>query len=148
MLRPSRKLIHAIEAVVDIAYHGGTGPVRSSEISERQGIPRRYLEQVLQQLVHDGILSGHRGPRGGYNLARERRRISVGELVRVVQRLDGADPAEGDGSALACKVVRPALEESLREAMERLDRLTIQDLCDRAGREGISRAASVPDFTI
>ena len=148
MLRPSRKLIHAIEAVVDIAYHGGSGPVRSSEISERQGIPRRYLEQVLQQLVHDGILSGHRGPRGGYNLTRERRRISVGEIVRVVQRLDNADSGDDDSSALAGKVVRPALDETLKEAMERLDSLTVQDLCDRAGREGISRAASVPDFTI
>ncbi|MCG8359473.1 MAG: Rrf2 family transcriptional regulator, partial [Kiloniellales bacterium] len=66
MLRLSKKLLFAIEAVVDIAYHAGPAPVRSTEISRRQGIPRRYLEQVLQQLVHEGILTGQRGPRGGY----------------------------------------------------------------------------------
>ena len=58
MLRLSIKLLYAIEAVVDIAYHSGAEPVRSSEISEREGIPRRYLEQVLQHLVHHGILAG------------------------------------------------------------------------------------------
>ena len=45
MLRLSKKLLFAIEAVVDIAYHAGAGPVRSTDISRRQGIPRRYLEQ-------------------------------------------------------------------------------------------------------
>ena len=80
MLRLSKKLLFAIEAVVDIAYHAGPGPVRSTDISRRQGIPRRYLEQVLQELVRKGVLSGQRGPRGGYRLARERRRITVGEI--------------------------------------------------------------------
>ena len=74
--------------------------MQSSEITRRQGIPRRYLEQVLQQLVRAGVLSGVRGPRGGYRLARERRRISVGEIVRVVRALEsGEDPIEGDRPA-------------------------------------------------
>ena len=62
--------------------------MQSGEITGRQGIPRRYLEQVLQQLVRAGILTGVRGPRGGYRLARERRRITVGEIVRVVRDLE------------------------------------------------------------
>ena len=66
MFRLSKKLLFAIEAVVDIAYNAGGTPVQSSEITRRQGIPRRYLEQVLQHLVRAGILSGVRGPRGGY----------------------------------------------------------------------------------
>ena len=86
MLRLSKKLLFAIEAVVDIAYHAGPGPVRSTDISKRQGIPRRYLEQVLQELVRKGVLSGQRGPSGGYRLARERRRITMGEIVRIVMR--------------------------------------------------------------
>ena len=65
MLRLSKKLLFGIEAVVDIASHAGTGPVRSTDISRRQGIPRRYLEQVLQELVRKSVLSGQRGPRGG-----------------------------------------------------------------------------------
>jgi Rrf2 family transcriptional regulator, iron-sulfur cluster assembly transcription factor len=75
MIRLTKKLLFAIEAVLDIAYNGGQAPVRSSEITEREGIPRRYLEPVLQELVRHKILLGIRGPSGGYRLARERRRI-------------------------------------------------------------------------
>ena len=151
MFRPSKKLLFAIEAVLDIAYHGGAEPVRSSEISERQGIPRRYLEQVLQQLVHDGVLSGQRGPKGGYRLARERRRITVGEIARVLARVDGAaDIAkEEPGSELAAKVIRPLWQELEAEIVARFEALSIEDLCDRARREGVKSAVPrVPDFSI
>jgi Rrf2 family protein len=151
MLRLSKKLLFAIEAVVDIAYHAGPDPVRSSEISRRQGIPRRYLEQVLQQLVHKGILAGQRGPRGGYRLARERRRITIGEIVRIVRELEGAsDPANAsDGSEIGVKVVRPMWSEMQREMLERLDELTIEALCERARAQSIeSEAVKVPDFNI
>ena len=151
MLRLSKKLLFAIEAVVDIAYHAGPDPVRSGDISRRQGIPRRYLEQVLQQLVHNGILAGQRGPRGGYRLARERRRITIGEIVRVVRKLEGAgDPVkEPDGSEIGVKVVRPIWLDVQRDMMERFDKLTIEDLCERARDQEIpSEAASVPDFSI
>src|SRR5471030_1167870 len=100
MIRLSKKMLFAVEAVLDIAYNATAAPVQSSEITKRQGIPRRYLEQVLQQLVRSGILAGTRGPRGGYRLARERRRITLGEIVRVVRALDGGDdPLEEDGGA-------------------------------------------------
>jgi Rrf2 family protein len=125
--------------------------VRSTDISRRQGIPRRYLEQVLQELVRKGILSGQRGPRGGYRLARERRRISVGEIVRVVRVLEGAnDPAnEPNGSEIGVKVVRPIWSKMQDELMERFDALTIEELCNRARTERIaSEAAQVPDFSI
>jgi Rrf2 family protein len=151
MLRLSKKLLFAIEAVVDIAYNAGTQPVRSSEISERQGIPRRYLEQVLQQLVHHGVLSGQRGPRGGYRLARERRRISVGEIIRIVRQLEGAvDPTEDEeGSEIGKSVVRPIWREMQQEMLDRFDRITVEDLCDRARQKGIrSEAAQIPDFSI
>ncbi|HIC81138.1 MAG TPA: Rrf2 family transcriptional regulator [Kiloniellaceae bacterium] len=151
MLRLSKKLLFAIEAVVDIAYHAGSGPVRSTDISRRQGIPRRYLEQVLQQLVHHGILAGQRGPKGGYRLARERRRISVGEIIRIVRKLEGTiDPAsEPDGSEIGVKVVRPIWIEMQLQMMERLDNISIEQLCERARDRGIvSEAKNVPDFSI
>ena len=66
MIRLTKKLLFAIEAVLDIAYNGSAAPVRSAEITEREGIPRRYLEPVLQELVREGILVGIRGPSGGY----------------------------------------------------------------------------------
>ena len=70
MLRISKKMMFALEAVVDIAVHSGPDPVQSRDITARQGIPQRYLEQVMQLLVRASILRGVRGPKGGYRLAR------------------------------------------------------------------------------
>ena len=151
MLRPSKKTLFAIEAVLDIAYHSGGEPVRSREITRRQGIPRRYLEQTLQQLVRSGILMGVRGPRGGYRLARERRRISVGEIVRVVRALEANEEEDNDlpSSELGKKVIRPTWAELQEEIMKRLDAITIDDLCTRAFQNGIvSEVAQSMDFTI
>src|SRR5262249_26366002 len=106
--RLNKKLLLAIEAVLDIAYNGGAAPGPASELSERQGTPRRYLEQVLQVLVREGILQGVRGPRGGYRLGRERRRISVGEIVRVLSRADSEEAEEAPaGTELGRRVLRP-----------------------------------------
>ena len=151
MLRLSRKTLFAIEAVLDIAYHAGSEPVQSSEITRRQGIPRRYLEQALQSLVRDGLLVGVRGPRGGYRLARERRRITVGDIVRTVRQMETAqDPLQEDtGSPLAHQVVRPLWGEIQDEVMSRLDRLTVDDLCARANDVGIvSEGRNSLDFSI
>ena len=81
------------------------------KITEREGIPRRYLEPVLQELVHQKILVGIRGPSGGYRLARERRQISLGDIVRIVRGLEtGEDPITAPaGSALGHRVVRHPL---------------------------------------
>jgi Rrf2 family transcriptional regulator, iron-sulfur cluster assembly transcription factor len=151
MIRLTKKLLFAIEAVLDIAYNGGAVPVRSSEITARQGIPRRYLEPVLQELVRDGVLVGIRGPSGGYRLARERRRISLGDIMRSVRELETGENSIEDpaGSALSHEVVRPLWRELEDEAMARLDRLTLDELCDRAHKAGISgRIVEGGDFDI
>jgi len=151
MIRLTKKLLFAIEAVLDIAYNGSVAPVRSAEITEREGIPRRYLEPVLQELVREKILVGIRGPSGGYRLARERRRISLGDIVRAVRQLEtGEDPIKDPaGSALGHQVVRPLWVELEQETMRRLDSLTLEELCTRAHRAGIAGlAAQGGDFEI
>jgi len=148
MFRMSKKLLYAIEAVLDIAYNAGSMPVQSKDITERQGIPRRYLEQVLQQLVRAGILSGVRGPRGGYLLARERRRITVADITRVVALAENEDATEPP-SDLGGKIVWPMWTGFENEMMERLETVTIEDLCLRANAEGVrSEAAERLDFII
>lgn len=133
-------MMFAIEAVLDIAYNAGAEPVQSREITRRQKIPRRYLEQALQHLVRQGILVGVRGPRGGYRLARERRRISIGDIVRVVRDMEAYSTLVDDapGSALGQQVIRPLWAELQDEIMERLDNMTVDDLCTRANQAGIS----------
>ncbi|MGH7095817.1 MAG: RrF2 family transcriptional regulator [Stellaceae bacterium] len=151
MIRLTKKLLFAIEAVLDIAHNGGAVPVRSSEITARQGIPRRYLEPVLQELVRDGILIGIRGPSGGYRLARERRRVTLGDVVRSVRELEtGENPIDDPaGSALSHQVVRPLWRELEDEAMRRLDELTLDELCARALSAGIAgRVVEGGDFDI
>jgi len=150
-MRFSRKLTHAVEAVLDIAYNASDTPVQSKDIAERQGVPRRYLEQVLQQLVRADILRGVRGPRGGYRLARERRRIALGEVVRVVADIERAEAEaeEAAGSPLGQRVLTPIWNELEEEAIRRLDGITIEDLCRKAREAGIeSEGPSKPDFTI
>jgi Rrf2 family transcriptional regulator, iron-sulfur cluster assembly transcription factor len=151
MIRLNKKLLFAIEAVLDIAYNGGAAPVRSVEITSRQGIPRRYLEPVLQELVRHNVLIGIRGPSGGYRLARERRRITVGEIVRTVRGLETVeDPIEaGAGSALGIEVLRPLWLELQQDTMTKLDQITLEDLCTRAHRAGIAgRMVEGGDFSI
>ena len=150
MLRLPKKTLYALEAVVDIAYNGRPEPVQSKEITARQGIPQRYLEPVMQQLVRAGVLRGVRGPRGGYRLARERRRISVGEIVRIVGDMNGGEGVDEDGgSALGRLVVRPLWRELRDELMRQLDAVTIEDLCKRAEGAGAARAQREPeDFSI
>ena len=151
MLRLSKKMMFAIEAVLDIAYHAGAEPVQSREITRRQGIPRRYLEHALQHLVRQEILIGVRGPRGGYKLARERRRITVGDIVRVVREMEADNNLieETQGSELGYQVVRPLWRELQDGLMERLDSLTVDELCPRANQSGIvSEGRRNLDFTI
>jgi len=151
MLRPSKKMLFAIEAILDIAYHAGGEPVQSREITRRQGIPKRYLEQTLQQLVRAGLLAGVRGPKGGYRLARERRRISVGEIVRTVRALEVGEESDEDlpVSALGQQVIRPMWTALQEEIMQRLDKISIDDLCLNAHKAGIlSEIAQKIDFTI
>ncbi len=141
----------AIEAVLDIAYNSGAQPVQSREINSRQGIPRRYLEPVLQQLVRAGILDGVRGPRGGYRLARERRKITLAEVAHAVRNTEStSDPFDiPAGSPLGHDIVRPLCLELVATWTKELEKITIEDLCMRARETGIdSVAAQTADFSI
>ena len=148
-MRAPRKTLFAIEAVLDIAYNANAGPVQSVAITKRQKIPRRYLEQVLQQLVRADILTGVRGPRGGYRLAREQRRISVGDIVRVVGADDDEEEPGDAGSPLGRDVVQPMWQEVHDAFLARLDDISIQDLCSRAHGSAIQRPGGAqPDYAI
>jgi|CXWL01.1.fsa_nt_gi Rrf2 family protein len=139
MLRLSRKSILALEAVVDIACNSRPEPVQSKEITRRQGVPHRYLEQVMQALVRSGVLKGVRGPRGGYRLARERRRITAAEIVRIVADLEVVDEPPLNGSSpIGETIVRPAIEAIHNDLMHQLEAITVEDLCRRAEEKGLA----------
>jgi Rrf2 family transcriptional regulator, iron-sulfur cluster assembly transcription factor len=150
MLRLSRKTLLALEAVIDIAFNARPEPVQAKEITARQGVPQRYLEQVMQQLVRAGILKGVRGPRGGYRLARERRRISVGDVVRVAESIEDVEEEKiRPRSDLGLRIVAPLIQTLQDDVMVRLDSVSIEDLCQRARTQGVdSGHGAGADFTI
>ena len=150
MLKLSRKTLLALEAVIDIAFNARPEPVQAKEITARQGVPQRYLEQVMQQLVRAGVLKGVRGPRGGYRLAKERRRISVGDVVRVAESLEDEDAEPIDPrSELGMRIVAPLIQTLQDEVMARLDAISIEDLCQRARSAGVDCGGGTSaDFTI
>lgn len=142
----SRKALAAVEAVTYIACKPGTAAVRSKEIAAYQKVPERYLEPVFQQLVHDKLLRSIRGPKGGYVLAKERRKLTVQEIICSVEKLE--QHARQDGSPLLTKVVIPAWKDAHLSCENKLDSLTIQDLCERVQKTGVLKHAVKSDFTI
>jgi Rrf2 family protein len=151
MLKLSRKTMLALEAVIDIAFNARPEPVQAKEITARQGVPQRYLEQVMQQLVRAGVLKGVRGPRGGYRLARERRRISVGDVVRVAEAIDDGEAENPEPrSELGTRVVTPLIAKLQDEVMKQLDAISIEDLCSQARAAGVDCGGgrTTADFTI
>lgn len=145
----SRRSVLAIAAVTDIALHARPMPVSAKALAARHNLPPRHLEPVLQALVRHGILKGTRGPRGGYELARERRRITAGDIVRVAmaaQDEEGAAPAPE--SALAETVVAPLVLRGTEAFLAELDRVTVDDLCNEALAGKVVESTSPADFTI
>ena len=87
----SRKGILAIAAVIDVAINARGRPVSAKALAGRHKLPPRHLEPILQALVREGILRGVRGPHGGYELARENRRISADDVLRAANSTEDAD---------------------------------------------------------
>jgi Rrf2 family transcriptional regulator, iron-sulfur cluster assembly transcription factor len=150
MILLSRRSLLAIAAVVDIAIHARPMPVAAKLLASRHNLPPRHLETVLQSLVRCGILKGVRGPRGGYELARERRRITAGEIVRAAMHssIDEALPPVPE-SQLVDVVVGPAVTAAGDAFLANLDAVTVADLCAKAEAHAVfGGVPAMTDFTI
>jgi Rrf2 family protein len=151
MILLSRRSLLGIAAVVDIAVHARPGPVAAKLLAARHHLPPRHLETLLQALVRTGILKGVRGPRGGYELAKERRRITAGDIVRAAmtsQPDDGMTPEPE--SLLVELVVGPEVQRAGEAFLSALDQLTVEDLCRKADDRRVfgSERAEHLDFAI
>jgi Rrf2 family protein len=144
-MRITTKGDYATRALQDLAFHYGSGPIPIDQIAVRQGLPVRYLEQLVLTLKRAGILQSKRGVNGGYTLAKPPAEITLGAILRAV---------DGPVEPISCLAEAPR-EPCAREAVCALrgvwsdvhravaaivDRTTLQDVCDR------SRAAAAgPD---
>src|SRR3954468_17064989 len=150
MVLLSRRSPLAIAAVGDVALHARAMPVPAKNLAARHNLPPRHLETVLQALVRQGILKGGRGQRGGYELPRERRRITAGDVVRAALTATGDEalPAAPE-SRLVDDVVGPVVKGAADAFLRELDGVTIDDLCRRAEEKAVFGGTSVTtDFTI
>jgi Rrf2 family iron-sulfur cluster assembly transcriptional regulator len=117
----SHKGVLAIAAVIDVALHAQGRPISAKTLAARHGLP----------LVRDGILKGIRGPRGGYELARERRRVTANDILRAAGTVDDVEqhPAASD---LLIRVVLPALSSAEQEFGIALARINLEDMARQA----------------
>jgi Rrf2 family protein len=150
MILLSRRSLLAIAAVVDIALHARPSPVAAKHLAARHNLPPRHLETMLQALVRAGILKGVRGPRGGYEIARERRRITAGDIVRAAMASTGEDSMPPvPESKLVDDVIGPMVAKAGGSFLQQLDSVTVDDLCRQADSGNVFNDGKVvADFTI
>ena len=139
MLLLPRKGILAIAAVLDIAMNSRGKPVAAKSLASRHRLPPRHLEPVLQALVRQGILRGVRGPRGGYELARNESDIAADEILRAAGTVEDHDDAATSDSTLLANVVVPALARAEETFSAALARITVADLAKSADKDSKSR---------
>jgi Rrf2 family protein len=154
-LRITTRTLYAIRALYDLAYHRGGQATQAKEIAERQGIPLRFLEQILQDLRKAGIVEARRGPRGGYALARPPGEVTMAAVLRAVrgqpEDLFGMEerPRGGTSTSRGAKPVdrSPADDVPLMvwadvsaRLVEVLEGTTLQDFVVRAETTGARRA--------
>jgi Rrf2 family protein len=81
----SQKCQYAIRAIFELARRYGDVPVKICDIADAQAIPPRFLEVILGQLKQAGFVQSRRGAAGGYLLARQPSKITVGEIIQYVE---------------------------------------------------------------
>jgi Rrf2 family iron-sulfur cluster assembly transcriptional regulator len=83
-MRLSTKGRYAVTAMLDLAIHHAEGPVTLADISEKQGISLSYLEQLFARLKKQGLVTGMRGPGGGYRLSHPPTEISIAQVINAI----------------------------------------------------------------
>jgi Rrf2 family protein len=128
-----KKNQYALRAIFELAKHRGKGPKKISEIAEVQSIPLRFLEVILGQLKGSGLVESKRGFYGGYTLTRSADKISVGEVLRFMDKPMGSENCGACVSTSNCpfsgNCAFAAMWNRVNEAIfDIYDSTTIQDL--------------------
>jgi Rrf2 family protein len=147
LVRVSAKADYALRAVIELAA-SEDGPVKGEKIAQAQEIPLKFLENILGDLRHAGIVRSQRGVEGGYWLARPAEEITVAEVVRAVEgpianvRGMGPEQVEYAGSAARLRDVWIAVRANLRAVLEHV---TIADVARGELPTAVEDLAANPD---
>ena len=148
-VKVSAKSDYAVRALLELAQAGGgDGPVKGERLAQGQDIPLKFLENILIDLRHAGIVRSQRGAEGGYWLARSPDEIYVGEVIRAVDgplasvRGEAPEDLDYDGAAEHLQTVWIAVRASLRSVV---DELTLADVVAGRMPGHMKRLIDAPD---
>lgn len=148
MMRLSTKSRYGLRALFDIAYNCGETSAQIQDISERQQISPRYLEQIFQNLKRAGLLKSKRGPQGGYTLARPPEEITILEILNATEQdvlmVECAGLTQKKKKKPDCPfegqcVTQTVWAEANNMLNELFGSMTLQTLCQRATDMGIKK---------
>ena len=135
-MRVSAKADYALRAVLELAAAQGEGPVKGERIAQAQDIPLKFLENILLELRHDGLVASQRGAEGGYWLARPPEEITLAAVIRAV------DGPLANVRGVRSEQVEIAVRANLRAVLESV---TLADLAAGNLPEEIGAITSDPE---
>jgi Rrf2 family protein len=146
-VRVSAKTDYAVRALLELAV-AGDGPVKGERLAQAQEIPLKFLENILTDLRHAGIVRAQRGAEGGYWLARDPAEVTLGEVIRAVDgplasvRGEAPEDVDYEGAARNLRVVWVALRASMRSVV---DEVTLEDVVNDRLPAPVRRLTEQPD---
>jgi Rrf2 family protein len=148
-VRVSAKADYAVRAMIELAAEGDeSSPVKGDQVAEAQAIPLRFLENILAELRHAGLVHSRRGADGGYWLAKPADDVTLAEIIRAVEgplaTVRGAPPDElvFAGDARPLQEVWIALRANIRQILESV---TVADVVAGELPEPVRAIANHPD---
>jgi len=141
------KARYALKALGCLAAHGVEQPLLISEIAEREAIPRKFLELILNELKQHGFLRSKKGRGGGYLFAKDPNKITIAAVLRVLEgpiaplpclSKTAYRPCEGCRDEGSCSL-RRVLKEAYEASVQVLERMTVADLARFASSTGRAR---------
>ena len=145
-MRISAKADYAVRASLELAAAGG--PVKGDALATAQSIPIKFLENILIELRHAGIVRSQRGPEGGYWLAKPANEIAVADVIRAVEgplasvRGESPEELEYSGAAESLQAVWIALRSNLRAVLETV---TLADIVGHKLPKDVERLTKAPE---
>ncbi len=147
-MRISAKVDYAVRAAVELAAAAGDKPVKAERVANAQGIPLNFLENILGELRHAGIVRSHRGADGGFRLAKPPQDVSVADVIRAVEgplaSVRGGPPEQTtyDGAAEPLLRVWIAVRANLRMVVEHV---SLADIANGELPAAVERLAEDPE---
>jgi Rrf2 family protein len=147
-MRISAKADYAVRAAVELAAAPDERPVKAERIATAQGIPLNFLENILGELRHAGIVRSHRGADGGFRLAKPPEELAIADIIRAVEgplaSVRGAPPEEAEyrGASEALPRVWIAVRANLRKVVEHV---TVADVASGHIPKSIDKLAEDPE---